>query len=177
MVASVIANAIGVPICGSLLDLNGVLGLRGWQWMFLVTGVPAIVMAGVTLLLLPDGPETAKFLSESEKRFLARTIADENAAMGKLDHKQSLRAALDWRILLQAVGGWGFPLGVYGLSYWLPTVVKGFGVSNAANGFLNMIPAFALRASCGGCRGTRSGPENGRSISRCLWWSEQRHSC
>ncbi len=140
MVASVVANAIGAPICGLLLGLDGALGLRGWQWMFLATGVPAVVMAGVTLWLFPDGPEVAGFLSEDDRRVLRTSIAAENAAMGKLDHRQALRAALDWRILMHAVGGWGFPLAVYGLSYWMPTVVAGFGVSTATNGLLNMIP-------------------------------------
>ncbi len=140
MIASVIANAIGSPICGSLLDLTGFLGLRGWQWMFLVTGGPAIAMGIITLFVLPDGPEEAKFLTTQEKALLRGIIAEENRVMEKLDHANPLRAILDWRILLQSIGGWGFPLATYGLAYWLPTVVKSFGVSNTVNGLLNVLP-------------------------------------
>jgi MFS family permease len=140
MIASVIANAIGAPICASLLDLSGFLGLRGWQWMFLVTGGPAILMGIVTLFVLPDGPEEARFLTAREKALLRGTIADENRAMEKRDHANPLRAVLDRRILLQSVGGWGFPFATYGLAYWLPTVVKSFGVSNNVNGLLNVLP-------------------------------------
>ena len=140
MIASVVANAIGSPICGSLLDLTGLVGLRGWQWMFLVTGGPAILMGIITLYVLPDGPEEARFLTAQEKSLLRGIIAEENRVMEKLDHANPLRAILDWRILLQSIGGWGFPLATYGLAYWLPTVVKSFGVSNTVNGLLNVLP-------------------------------------
>lgn len=67
MIASVIANAVGAPICGSLLDLDGTFGLRGWQWVFLATGVPAVLMGVATWFLLPDGPETAGFLNPAQR--------------------------------------------------------------------------------------------------------------
>src|SRR4051795_7751042 len=73
MLFSAIANAIGAPIGGMLLDLNGLLGLKGWQWVFLVTGVPAVIMGFVTLAYLDDRPETAHFLNTDEKEWLRQT--------------------------------------------------------------------------------------------------------
>jgi MFS family permease len=63
MIYSAIANAIGAPIGGMLLDLDGPLGLKGWQWVFMVTGIPAVLMGFVTLAYLDDRPESAHFLS------------------------------------------------------------------------------------------------------------------
>src|SRR3954471_22746537 len=64
MLFSAIANAIGAPVGGALLDLNGLLGLKGWQWVFIVTGIPAVLMGFVTLAYLDDRPATAHFLAE-----------------------------------------------------------------------------------------------------------------
>ena len=140
MIFSVIANAIGAPICGSLLDLDGTFGLHGWQWVFLATGVPAVLMGVVTLFVLPDGPEQAGFLNAGQKTWLRDTIAEENRRGGKVEHGNPLRALADGRVLLLALTYVGFPLAAYGLSYWLPTVVKGFGVSNTMNGLINILP-------------------------------------
>ena len=140
MIASVVANAVGAPICGSLLDLDGALGLRGWQWVFLATGVPAVLMGVVTWFVLADGPETARFLSPAQKAWLRDTIAAEDRAGGKVAHANPLSALTDGRVLLLASTFVGFPLAAYVLSYWLPTVVKGFGVSNTTNGFINVLP-------------------------------------
>ncbi len=140
MIFSVIANAVGAPICGSLLDLDGTFGLHGWQWVFLATGIPAVLMGFVTFFVLPDGPEQAKFLDAGQKAWLRDTIAAENRRAGKVEHGNPLRALADGRVLLLALTFVGFPLAAYGLSYWLPTVVKGFGVSNTMNGFINILP-------------------------------------
>ena len=149
MIFSALANAIGAPLGGMLLDLDGLLGHRGWQWVFWVSGAPAVILGVVTLFYLDDRPEDARFLSESEKRWLHDTLQTEDGAMRKTRHGNPLAALLDGRVLLMCVYYVPFPLAAYGLSYWLPTIVKGFGVSNTANGFINVIPwlivAVALR--------------------------------
>jgi MFS family permease len=140
MIASAIANAIGAPICGILLDLDGMLGLRGWQWVFLATGGPAVLVGIITLFVLPSGPREAKFFTSAEKDWLEQTIAAEDARAAKVSHENPLSALADARVLLLAFTYVGFPLAAYGLSYWLPTVVKGFGVSNTVNGLINILP-------------------------------------
>ncbi|TDK34436.1 MFS transporter [Rhizobium deserti] len=139
MIFSALANAIGAPIGGMLLDLDGMMGLAGWEWVFLATGVPAVIAGIVTLFYLDDTPEKAKFLNPEEKRWLADRLARENAGMDQ-HSDNGFKALINPTVLLMALCYVGFPLAAYGLSYWLPTIVKGFGVSNTVNGFINIIP-------------------------------------
>ncbi len=147
MIASAIANAVGSLIGGALLELGGVAGLAGWQWVFLATGAPAVLLVPVVLMALPNRPDEARFLSAADKAWLAAELAAEprQALEGS-----AWRALIDPRVLLLAALYFGMPLGAYGLSYWLPTIVKGFGASNLQNGVINVIPwicvAFALWA-------------------------------
>ncbi|ACB96443.1 MFS transporter [Beijerinckia indica] len=138
MLFSALANAIGAPIGGLLLDLDGMGGLQGWQWVFLITGAPAVIMGIVTLFYLVDGPQQARFLSDQEKAWLKQRLAAEDVS--KTEHGNPFKTLLDPRVLLMSLYYIGFPLAAYGLSYWLPTIVKGFGVSNTVNGFINVIP-------------------------------------
>ncbi|CDZ67205.1 Tartrate transporter [Neorhizobium galegae bv. orientalis] len=139
MIFSALANAVGAPIGGMLLDLNGLLGHEGWQWVFLATGIPAVLAGIVTFFYLDDTPEKAKFLTEDEKRWLHDRLARENSGME--EHADNgFKALVNPRVLLMALCYIGFPLAAYGLSYWLPTIVRGFGVSNTTNGFINIIP-------------------------------------
>jgi MFS family permease len=138
MLSSAVANAIGAAVGGFLLDQGGVLGLAGWQWVFLATGVPAILLAPAVLLLLPRGPAHASWLSDAQKDWLAAALAQ--SADGVTAEGAAWRALGDRRVLMLCVAYIGYPLAAYGLSYWLPTIVKGFGVSNTANGLLNVIP-------------------------------------
>jgi len=140
MLASAVANAVGAAIGGMLLDMDGALGLAGWQWVFLATGLPAVLLVPVVLTMLPSGPHEAKWLDEGQKSWLAGVLEVEKAAEHVADHGNPLRALADKRVLMLCAAYIGFPLAAYGLSYWLPTIVKGFGVSNTANGFLNVIP-------------------------------------
>ncbi|KNY20097.1 MFS transporter [Methylobacterium sp. ARG-1] len=140
MIASAVANAVGAAIGGALLGLDGVLGLAGWQWVFLATGAPAILMTAIVLLILPNGPETAPWLSQDQRAWLAQTLRAEREGGGLVDHGNPFAALLDKRVLMLAGVYVSLPLAAYGLGYWLPTVVKGFGVSNLTNGFLNIIP-------------------------------------
>lgn len=140
MIASALANAVGAAIGGALLDLDGLLGLRGWQWVFVATGIPAVLLAVYVFVTLPDRPEHARWLDAESKAWLAAELEGERSAAHIVDHANPFRALLDRRVLLLALLFVSFPLAAYGLSYWLPTVVKGFGVSNTVNGLLNVIP-------------------------------------
>src|SRR6478752_7069075 len=140
MIASAIANAIGAAIGGMLLNLDGTLGFKGWQWVFLASGAPAVLLAGVVLMILPEGPHKAAWLDKRDRDWLTDTLTREREGTVHTEHANPFRALLDKRVILLALLYVGFPLAAYGLSYWLPTVVKGFGVSNTTNGFLNIIP-------------------------------------
>ncbi|GAA0729609.1 MFS transporter [Sphingomonas japonica] len=140
MVASALANAVGAGIGGALLDLDGLAGLRGWQWVFIATGIPAVLMVPAVYFGLPRAPAQARWLTDAQKDWLARTLAAERGDDGASDHGNPLRALTDPRVLALCGAYVGFPLAAYGLSYWLPTIVRGFGVSNTVNGLLNVIP-------------------------------------
>jgi cyanate permease len=135
-------------IGGSLLDLDGLLGLRGRQRVFVATGIPAVVLPVVVFFILPDRPERARWLPAEGRDWLHDVLETERAGAQMVEHQNPFRALLERRVLLLALLYVAFPLAAYGLSYWLPTVVKGVGVSNTTSGFLNIIPwvvvAFAL---------------------------------
>jgi nitrate/nitrite transporter NarK len=115
------------------------MGLAGWEWVFLATGVPAVIAGIFTIFYLDDTPEKAKFLTQDEKDWLNKKIASENSNME--EHAENgFRALINPQVLFMSLCFVGFPLAAYGLSYWLPTIVKGFGVSNTTNGFINIIP-------------------------------------
>lgn len=147
MVFSALANAIGAPLGGLLLDLDGLGGLRGWQWVFICTGLPALIAAFATYFYLPDQPKKATFLDDSEKAWLEATLNEENTASAKTSHRNPLAALLDPRVLVLSLWYVALPLGAYGISYWLPTIVKGFGVTNTVNGFINIIPWILVAAA------------------------------
>lgn len=122
MTAVPVSGVIGGPLSGALLELNGVFGLAGWQWLFLVEGVPAILLGLIVLAYLTDRPETAHWLSSAEKDWLVSRLAAEHGSRGAA---HSIVSALTnptiWQLgiifLLAAVG-------FYGYSFWAPLVVK-----------------------------------------------------
>ena len=139
MLFSAIANAVGAPIGGTLLDLDGLLGLRGWQWVFIVTGIPAVVIGFITLFYLDAAPD-GTFLTPRRKGLAAPDAGSRRPRYAENKPREPFRALLDGRVLLMCFYYVAFPLSAYGLSYWLPTIVQDFGVSNTANGFINIIP-------------------------------------
>ncbi|TKC92251.1 MFS transporter [Trinickia terrae] len=142
-VGSSLGNMVGAPICGWLLDKGGLAGLQGWQLVFIATGMPSILLTCVVLFLLPASPKQAKFLSPDEKQWLTVTLEAERAQT-KLNYRadQSLLLSVltEPRVIGMALYYMMLSISVYGVSYWLPTLVKGFGVSNTTNGLLNIIP-------------------------------------
>jgi sugar phosphate permease len=140
-VGSSLGNMIGAPICGWLLDKGGLLGLQGWQLVFVVTGIPSVLLTIVVLYFMPKSPQHAQFLADHEKRWLTNTLATESAAArGQARHAPVLSVLTEPRVLGMACYYMMLSMSVYGVSYWLPTLVKGFGVSNTTNGLLNIIP-------------------------------------
>jgi len=135
---SALGNMLGSMLGGPLLDLDGTLGLAGWQWVFVATGVPPILLTLVVLKFLPSGPREARFLTSAERTWLEGRLAAEKSAT--VTEGNPLAALWDWRVLGFALIYMLMSTSLYGVSYWLPTVVKGFGVTATENGLLNMIP-------------------------------------
>jgi MFS family permease len=137
LLAIPLSSVVGGPISGLLLEMNGVLGLEGWKWLFIVEGLPAVVLGVMALYVLADRPETAPWLSDKERK----TLADMLAAEYRERPKSNLVAALsDLRVIMLAVIQFGFTLGSYGIGVFLPQIIKGFGLSNLASSFLSAVP-------------------------------------
>lgn len=140
IIASLAANLVGAPLNGVLLSIHGALGLDGWQWIFIGTGIPAVLLIFPVIFWLPDTPDKAFFLSPEEKNWLRHTLETEQAQHQDRAISGVLRALKEPRVLLLALVLGFISFGAYGLSYWIPTIVKEFGVSDLNNGLINMIP-------------------------------------
>jgi MFS transporter, ACS family, tartrate transporter len=138
-IAIPMTNVIGAPISGLLLGLDGMLGLHGWQWLFLIEALPALVLAIAVFVYLPDGPRDAKWLSESERTTIAAELARERA--DDHDHVHGLWSALaDVRVLLLCAIYFFIVVGLYGITIWLPQILQSMGYSNTATGLLVALP-------------------------------------
>lgn len=140
---SAFGNMFGSLVSGPLLDLNGALGFAGWQWIFIATGAPAVLIGIAVFALLTDTPATATFLSDGEKRWLQDMLARE--ARDKADHGSIWQVLWDGRVLLLSLVYTLILTALYGVIYWIPTVVRAFGVTGTQNGLLSSMP-WALAA-------------------------------
>jgi ACS family tartrate transporter-like MFS transporter len=139
MTALPLANIVGGPLSSLILELNGVLRLAGWQWLFLIEAAPAILLGFAVLKFLPDGPGKAAWLSGHEKSVIAATLQTDHTAA----HVKFWPAFAEPRVYALAIVYFGYAVGNYGVGLWLPQIVQGMGVSNLATGFVVAIPYIA----------------------------------
>jgi ACS family tartrate transporter-like MFS transporter len=139
-VAVPLSTVIGAPISGLLLGLDGVMGLKGWQWLFILEGIPSVVLGLVTWFYLTDRPEKANWLSAEQKAWLSSRLKAENAAKESV-HRLTLAQALSSpKVIALSLIYFGFVGALYGMQFWLPQIVKAFGLTNAQTGFVTAIP-------------------------------------
>lgn len=132
-----VSSLIGGPICGLLLELDGVLGLQGWKWLFLVVSLPCVALGGLILTTLADRPQEASWLTQPERDAMDAMLRDEVRERPK---SSVLAAIADRRVLILALVQFGFTLGSYGIGIWLPLIVKQYQLSNLAIGFVTAVP-------------------------------------
>ena len=140
MTAIPLAGLIGGPLSGWIMEsFAGVHGWAGWQWLFVLEALPAILLAIAVLVYLDDGIRSAKWLNEAEKRLLEAHI--DHDAKGKVAHP-SLRAVFaDGRVWLMALIYFCCVMGQYGLTFWMPTLIKTAGIKGVFNiGMFTAIP-------------------------------------
>ncbi|WP_026042672.1 MFS transporter [Pantoea sp. A4] len=142
MAAAPISTALGSPISAALLELHGYLGFAGWQWMFVLEAVPAVILGVVVLFYLTDRPEKARWLDEEERTWLKNTMEAEqlSRSVNKASHS-AWRGLADRRVLALALVYFGTSAGLYTLGIWAPQIIHTFGVSALETGFLNAFPA------------------------------------
>lgn len=137
LLANPLSSVIGAPLSTLLLDTQ-IFGLSGWQTMFVVEGLPAVLLAFVVLYKLPDSPADAPWLSPQERDTLQAAIDREQLP----DRHESLREAfLSSRVWLLALIYFGINLGVYGFGFWAPQIIRGLGqFTNTETGLVTVIP-------------------------------------
>ena len=141
-----IAVAAGAPLSTALLELDGLLGLRGWQIMFLAEGIPTFVIGIVTLFVLTDKPEQAKFLTQDEKAWLRARLDAERTAKELVRTFTLWQSLIDPKVLLLSLNYLGIVTASLGMLFFIPQIIKSIGVtSNMTVGWLTMVPYI-----CGG---------------------------
>jgi ACS family tartrate transporter-like MFS transporter len=155
MAAAPISTALGSPISAALLEMDGVMGMHGWQWMFVLEAIPAVILGFVVFFYMTDKPEKAKWLKDDERAWLVNAMNEEAAKKGNAVHHGIVSGMFNPRVLALALIYFGTSAGLYTLGIWAPQIIKQLGVSSMTVGFLNAIPPAV-------------------SVLAMVWWS--RHS-
>lgn len=129
MAAIPLSTVIGAPISGAILYLHGGLGLAGWQWLFILEAVPSIVLAAVVFFYLTDRPADAKWLAQDERTWLAARLDHEDGQREAVHHYSVMEVLLNLRVLGLSLVYFGAVATNYGLSFFLPQIVKSFGLN------------------------------------------------
>ena len=140
MTANPLAGIVGSPISGALLGLHGA-GFSGWQWMFLLEGVPAIVLGAIVFLTLADTPHDAAWLGEQERAWLVDKLAAEQQSESALTGNSFWKVLLSARIWLLSLVYFGVSTTMYGVTLWLPSVIRSLsGLSYLWTGMVAVVP-------------------------------------
>jgi ACS family tartrate transporter-like MFS transporter len=127
---------IGGPLSSLILEMDGFWGLRGWQWLFIIEGLPATLLAFAVPFMLPNGPQEAKWLTDAERKIVTSRIIREDRA----DKHDLWAALLDVRVITLGIALAFVQIGLYGTQLWVPQIVQSLGFSNFVNGFITSIP-------------------------------------
>jgi len=140
MTAIPISGIFGGPLSGWIMaSFDGANGWSGWQWLFLIEAIPALVIGVVVMFYLDNGIRSARWLSEDEKALLERRIAEDRA--GIAPHASLLEMFKDGRVWFMCALYFGAVMGQYGLTFWLPTLLQSAGVKGTLHvGLLTAVP-------------------------------------
>jgi ACS family tartrate transporter-like MFS transporter len=140
MTANPLAGIVGSPISGALLGLSGK-GLSGWQWMFLMEGIPAILLGATVFWALSDNPREAGWLKGEERAWLLERLALEQQAESALKKSQLWQVLISPRIWLLSIVYFGVATTMYGVTLWLPSVIRSLsGLSYLLTGLVSALP-------------------------------------
>jgi ACS family tartrate transporter-like MFS transporter len=138
-----LSNIVGAPISAQILQLDHIAGFKGWQWLFILEGSPAILLGLCVLFLLPDHPDHVAWLTAEEKQTLARDLSATAPA-----HHAKAHSLFDAFTAQPIVYGWSLAyfclmLGLYGLGFWIPTVLASRGIALTHLGWAAALPYLA----------------------------------
>jgi MFS family permease len=145
MTAIGVSQLVGSPVSGAIMQfMDGAHGWRGWQWLFLLEGIPSVIIGLLVLALLPNGPRTTSWLTPQERDLLIERIEHDNAGKGELAGRHSLTDAFkDGRVWALAAVYFAQATCFYAVSFWMPTIIQELGINKQdflKVGLLSMIP-------------------------------------
>ncbi|WNW09832.1 MFS transporter [Pseudomonas sp. DTU_2021_1001937_2_SI_NGA_ILE_001] len=140
MVAIPAANFVGSPLSGLLLSLDGWMGMRGWHWLFILEGIPAVLLGIACLFVLTDRPEQARWLSDEQRGWLTGRLAEEGAKKTAIGHISLWKLLRHKDIWIMALIYSGASAAGSTLSVWGPQLLKSFGLTSMEVGLVNAIP-------------------------------------
>jgi sugar phosphate permease len=144
-VAIPVSGFLGSPISAALLGIDGWLGLRGWQWMFIIEGIPAVLLGVLCLWMLTDRPADARWLSPGERAWLRQRLDDDSRQRARLAEGSLRQVLFNRHVLILSLVLAGSTAVSSGLQLWQPQIIKSYGLTNMQTGFVNAIP-FAIAA-------------------------------
>jgi len=142
-VAIPFSGFLGSPISAALLGLDGWLGVRGWQWMFIIEGIPAVLLGVVCLFVLTDRPAHARWLSPDEREWLQKRLDGDSKPRARLAQGSLWQVLFSRHVLILSLVLAGSTAVSSGLQLWQPQIIQSYGLTNMQTGLLNSIP-FAL---------------------------------
>ena len=142
-VAIPVSAFLGSPLSAALLGADGFLGLRGWQWMFILEGVPAVLLGLACLFVLKDRPAAATWLSPAQRDWLTARLNAEEQAARPVPHQSLWKVLTNGRVLALALVLAGTTANSSGIQLWAPLMIKAYGLSNMQVGLVTAIP-FAI---------------------------------
>src|SRR3984885_8775000 len=145
MVALPVAGLIGSPISGAILYMDGILGLGGWQWVFLLEAVPAVLLGIASFIWLTDRPEHATWLTGEQQRWLISKLDAERRRVPRISHESVWRVMTNKYVLIMALVYSGAAGASTSLALWMPQLVKSFGLTNWQTGLVKAL-SFAIAA-------------------------------
>ncbi|KAF2844676.1 MFS general substrate transporter [Plenodomus tracheiphilus IPT5] len=142
--AATAAGAFGGLLARGIMEMDGIAGVEGWGWIFILEGILTVIVAGVAFFYLHDYPETAKFLTPEEQAEVVRRLRDDNSALSSEFRLQFAKDAFsDWKIWVNCLMAFGNFLPLYSISVFLPTIIRAMGYSNE-NAQLLTVPPYVL---------------------------------
>jgi ACS family tartrate transporter-like MFS transporter len=135
-----LSNLIGAPVSNAILLHVRSPGLHGWQWLFILEGAPAVLLGGLVLWVLPDRPEQVNWLTAEEKQTLQNDLSEAASPHSKQPHTLLQAFTAQPSVYLWSLAYFCFALGLYGLGFWIPLVLKSHGVSPERLGWAAALP-------------------------------------
>ena len=165
MLAVPVSSVIGAPLSGLLLNVTG-LGMEGWQWMYILEGMPSVLLSIAVYFYLTDYPPNAKWLQKDEINWLVDKIAQEQVLVANIAHSGFLKMMFDIRILMCAFANFSMQGATYSITLFLPALITQLGYSNTQTGFILAFPSFH-RCDRHGSVQPAFRPHGGTQVSCC----------